>query len=64
MAKGPRKGKMKASPKAKTLVAGGTLGTLHWGDKVCNTKAWQDIMKTNPQGKRLYDFGQDLIRRA
>jgi len=44
-------------------VASGTLGTLHWADKVGNTPAWQNRMKKNKRGQRLYDFGQDLIER-
>ena len=46
-----------------TKLAKGTLGTLHWADKVGNTPAWQNRMKTNKKGKRLYDFDQDLIER-
>tara|TARA_B100000287_G_scaffold42094_1_gene38135 strand:+ start:1434 stop:1640 length:207 start_codon:yes stop_codon:yes gene_type:complete len=46
-----------------TKLARGTLGTLHWADKVGNTKAWKDRMKKNTRGERLYDFGQDIIER-
>ena len=46
-----------------TKLAAGTLGTLHWADKVGNTQAWQNRMKKNKKGERLYDFGQDIIER-
>ena len=46
-----------------TKLAAGTLGTLHWADKVGNTPAWQNRMGVNKKGKRLYDFGQDLIKK-
>ena len=42
----------------------GTLGTLHNADKVGNTPAWQNRMKKNKKGQRLYDFGQDLIEKV
>ena len=45
------------------LAAGGKLGTLHWADKVGNTPAWQNRMGKNKKGERLYDFGQDIIKR-
>ena len=46
-----------------TKLAAGTLGTLHWADKVGNTPAWQNRMGKNKKGQRLYDFGQDLIKK-
>ena len=46
-----------------TLLAKGTLGTLHMADVKNNTKAWQNRMGTNKKGQRLYDFGQDIINR-
>ena len=46
-----------------TKLAAGTLGTLHYADKVGNTPAWQNRMKKNKKGQRLYDFGQDLIEK-
>ena len=46
-----------------TKLAAGKLGTLHWADKVGNTPAWQNRMRTNKKGERLYDFGQDIINR-
>ena len=46
-----------------TKLAAGKLGTLHWADKVGNTPAWQNRMKKNKKGERLYDFGQDIIDR-
>jgi hypothetical protein len=46
-----------------TLLAKGTLGTLHMADVKGNTKAWQNRMGTNKKGQRLYDFGQDIINR-
>ena len=46
-----------------TKLAAGTLGTLHWADKVGNTPAWQNRMGKNKKGERLYDFGQDIIKR-
>ena len=46
-----------------TKLAAGTLGTLHWADKVGNTPAWQNRMGKNKKGKRLYDFGEDLIKK-
>ena len=47
-----------------TKLAAGTLGTLHYADKVGNTPAWQNRMKKNKKGQRLYDFGQDLIEKV
>ena len=46
-----------------TKLAAGTLGTLHWADKVGNTPAWQNRMGKIKKGQRLYDFGQDLIKK-
>ena len=46
-----------------TKLAAGTLGTLHWADKVGNTPAWQNRMGKNKKGERLYDFGQDIINK-
>ena len=46
-----------------TKLAAGTLGTLHWADKVGNTPAWQNRMGKNKKGQRLYDFVQDLIKK-
>ena len=46
-----------------TKLAAGTLGTLHMADKIGNTPAWQNRMKKNKKGQRLYDFGQDIIER-
>ncbi len=48
---------------AQMAQAKGTLGTLHWADKVGNTPAWQNRMGVNKKGERLYDFGADLIRK-
>ena len=45
------------------LDEAGTLGTLHVADMKGNTPAWQNRMGVNKKGKRLYDFGQDLIQR-
>ena len=56
-------GKEKPWKNLKIASNKGTLGTLNWADKVGNTKAWQDRMKTNSKGQRLYDFSDDLIRR-
>ena len=45
------------------LDEAGTLGTLHVADMKGNTPAWQNRMGVNKKGKRLYDFGQDLIQK-
>jgi len=68
MAKLPNKKKkntkdIKPFDEMDTKLAAGTLGTLHWADKVGNTPAWQNRMKKNKRGERLYDFGQDIIER-
>ena len=46
------------------LAKGGVLGTLHKADQTGNTPAWQNRMKKNKKGQRLYDFGQDLIEKV
>ena len=45
------------------LDEAGTLGTLHVADMKANTPAWKNRMGVNKKGKRLYDFGQDLIQK-
>ena len=45
------------------LDEAGTLGTLHVADMKGNTPAWKNRMGVNKKGKRLYDFGQDLIQK-
>ena len=65
MASGASKGAKKIKPfdEQDTKLASGRLGTLHWADKVGNTRAWQNRMGVDKKGKRLYDFGEDLIRK-
>ena len=65
MASGASKGAKKIKPfdEQDTKLASGKLGTLHWADKVGNTPAWQNRMGVDKKGKRLYDFGEDLIRK-
>ena len=59
------KGMEKAGEKMakEEVVDEGTLGTLHVADMKGNTPAWQNRMGVNKKGKRLYDFGQDLIQK-
>ena len=45
------------------LDEAGTLGTLHVADMKGNTPAWKNRMGVNKKGKRLYDFGLDLIQK-
>ena len=65
MASGASKGAKKIKPfdEQDTKLASGRLGTLHWAEKVGNTRAWQNRMGVDKKGKRLYDFGEDLIRK-
>ena len=45
--------------KRKDIIAQqkGKLGTLTPADEKANTPAWQNRMKKNKKGERLYDFG-------